>query len=56
MANSREQRGQQQARDEHGQRVDCGTYIDSVPREIYIALKATRAASSNRGKSLQIVC
>ena len=32
--------------------VDCGTYIDSVPREIYIALEATRAASANRGEEL----
>ena len=28
--------------------VDCGTYIDSVPREIYGALEAARSASSNR--------
>ena len=32
--------------------VDCGTYIDSVPREIYNALEATRAASSNRNEEL----
>ena len=32
--------------------VDCGTYIDSVPREIYNALEATRSASSNRNEEL----
>ena len=30
--------------------VDCGTYIDSVPREILNAIKATRSASSNRNE------
>ena len=28
--------------------VDCGNYIDSVPREIFNALEATRSAPSNR--------
>ena len=32
--------------------VDCGTYIDSVPREIFNALEATRSASSNRNEEL----
>ena len=32
--------------------VDCGTYIDSVPREIHNALEATRSASSNRDEEL----
>ena len=32
--------------------VDCGTYIDSVPREIYNVLEATRSASSNRDEEL----
>ena len=32
--------------------VDCGTYIDSVPREIHTALEATRSASSNRDEEL----
>ena len=32
--------------------VDCGTYIDSVPREIFNALEATRSASSNRSEEL----
>ena len=32
--------------------VDCGTYIDSVPREILNALEATRSASSNRSEEL----
>ena len=32
--------------------VDCGTYIDSVPREINNALEATRSASSNRNEEL----
>ena len=32
--------------------VDCGTYIDAVPREIYNALEATRSASSNRNEEL----
>ena len=32
--------------------VDCGTYVDSVPREIYIILEATRSACSNRVEEL----
>ena len=32
--------------------VDCGTYIDSVPREIFNALEATRSASLNRNEEL----
>ena len=32
--------------------VDCGTYIDSVPRKIHTALEATRSASSNRNEEL----
>ena len=32
--------------------VDCGTYIDTVPREIFNALEATRSASSNRNEEL----
>ena len=32
--------------------VDCGTYIESVPREIYNALEAARSASSNRDEEL----
>ena len=32
--------------------VDCGTYIDSVPREIFNVLEATRSASSNRNEEL----
>ena len=32
--------------------VDCGTYIDSVPREIYIALETSRSASSKRDDEL----
>ena len=32
--------------------VDCGTYIDSVPREIFNALEATRSASSNCDEEL----
>ena len=32
--------------------VDCGTYIDSVPREIFNAIEATRSASSNRNEEL----
>ena len=32
--------------------VDCGTYTDSVPREIFDALEATRSASSNRHEEL----
>ena len=32
--------------------VDCGTYIDSVLREIVNALEATRSASSNRDDEL----
>ena len=32
--------------------VDCGTYIDSVPRENYYALEATRSASSIRNDEL----
>ena len=33
-------------------RVDCGTCIDSVPREIYNVLEATRSGSSNRDEEL----
>ena len=32
--------------------VDCGTCVDSVPREIYNVLEATRSASSNRDEEL----
>ena len=32
--------------------VECGTCIDSVPREIYNALEVTRSASSNRNEEL----
>ena len=32
--------------------VDCGACIDSVPREIYPVLDATRSASSNRDEEL----
>ena len=32
--------------------VDGGTYIDSVPREIFNALETTRSASSNRNEEL----
>ena len=32
--------------------VDCGTNIDSVPREILNSLEATRPASSNRNEEL----
>ena len=32
--------------------VDSGTYIDSVPREIFNAIEATRSASSNRNEEL----
>ena len=32
--------------------VDCGTYIDSDPREIFNALEATRSASSHRNEEL----
>ena len=32
--------------------VDCGTYIDPVPREIFNALEATRSASANRNEEL----
>ena len=32
--------------------VDGGTYIDSVPREIFKAIEATRSASSNRNEEL----
>ena len=32
--------------------VDCGIYINSVPREIYNVLEATRSASSNRDEEL----
>ena len=32
--------------------VDCGTYIDSAPREIFNALETTRSASSNRNEEL----
>ena len=32
--------------------VDCGTYVDSVPREIFNALEATRSASSKRTEEL----
>ena len=32
--------------------VDCGKYVDSVPREIYNVLEATRSASSNRDDEL----
>ena len=34
--------------------LHCGTHIDSVPREIYNALEATRSASSNRDEELAI--
>ena len=33
-------------------RVDCGTYIDPVPRAIYNVLEATRSASSVRYEEL----
>ena len=33
-------------------RVDCGTYIDSVPREFFDALEGTRSTSSNRHDEL----
>ena len=33
--------------------LNCGTHIDSVPREIYNALEATRSASSNRDGELE---
>ena len=33
--------------------VDCGTYIDSVPREIFNAIDATGSASSNRKEELE---
>ena len=32
--------------------VDCGTYIDSVSREIFNAIEAPRSASSNRNEEL----
>ena len=32
--------------------VDCGTYIDSVPREIFNAIEARRSAPSNRDEDL----
>ena len=32
--------------------VDCGIYIDSVPREIYNVLEATRSASANCDEEL----
>ena len=32
--------------------VDCGTYLDSFPREIFNALERTRSASSNRHEEL----
>ena len=32
--------------------VDCVSYINSVPREIFNALEATRSASSNRNEEL----
>ena len=32
--------------------VDCGTYIDSVPREVFNAIEATRSVSSNRNEEL----
>ena len=32
--------------------VDCGTYTDSVPREIYDVLEATRSVSSIRDEEL----
>ena len=32
--------------------LDCGTYIDSVPREIYNILEAARSATSNRNEQL----
>ena len=32
--------------------VECGTCIDSVPREIFNAIKATRSPSSNRNEEL----
>ena len=32
--------------------VDCGTYFDSVPREIFNTLEATGTASSNRDEEL----
>ena len=33
-------------------RVDCGTHIDSVPREFFDALEGTRSTSSNRHDEL----
>ena len=33
-------------------RTDCGTYTDSVPREIYNTLEPRRSASSNRDEEL----
>ena len=32
--------------------VDCGTYVDSVAREIFNALEATRSGSSNRNEEM----
>ena len=32
--------------------VDCGTYMDSVPREIFSAVEATRSVSSDRDEEL----
>ena len=32
--------------------IDCGTCIDSVPREIFNALEASRSPSSNRNEEL----
>ena len=36
--------------------VDCGTYTDSVPREIHNVLEATRVAPSNRDEELAKSC
>ena len=43
-------KGATHTRERH--RVDCGTYLDSVPREIFNALETTRSVSSNRDEEL----
>ena len=45
--------GSQEEQSTHAKDILCrGSYIDSVPREIFNALEATRSASSNRFEEL----
>ena len=50
LIDTRTTRGATHTRERHC--VDCGTYIGSVPREIFNATEATRSASSNRNEEL----